>query len=245
MILRHALNTIPGNRADTMQATSNTPVRTQLLLAALLATIAGYVDSYAVQKFAVFASFMSGNTTQTGLHAGLGQFAAAAHQFLPIPCFVAGVAVGAFLLEGELKNPVRRLCGLVAVMLAVSAVATRFGSLANTVSIITASFGMGAMNTVLSQVGRQSVSLGFVSGDLNQIGRHLALAVRGTPLTDAVSAGDTRWRRAGVLAIVWLCFLTGAGLAGVWMLFFVEWTLIPPLIVLCYLAAFYRSPQPS
>jgi uncharacterized membrane protein YoaK (UPF0700 family) len=44
---------------------------------------------------------------------------------------------------------------------------------------------MGAMNTALSRVGSQSVSLTFVTGTLSRLGMHLALAVKRAPLLES------------------------------------------------------------
>ena len=47
---------------------------------------------------------MSGNTTQTGLHAGQGGLAVAGYNFLPIPLFVAGVFSGALIWHSALAQ---------------------------------------------------------------------------------------------------------------------------------------------
>ncbi len=44
---------------------------------ATLALICGYVDSFTLSSFGVYSSFISGNTTKTGLQAGRGNFAEA------------------------------------------------------------------------------------------------------------------------------------------------------------------------
>lgn len=44
------------------------------------ALISGFVDSYTLLNFGVYASFMSGNTTSAGLHAGHAKLAAAVVQ---------------------------------------------------------------------------------------------------------------------------------------------------------------------
>ena len=85
---------------------SQTSARVQGGQAAVLALIAGYIDSYTLLNYKVYASFMSGNTTQTGLGAGQGRLAEAAHHLLPIPLFLIGVFVGTFLLLGGLRHPV-------------------------------------------------------------------------------------------------------------------------------------------
>ena len=60
---------------------------------------------------------------------------------------------------------------------------THFGLLIVGVrSIAAVSFAMGIMNSALSRVGAQSVSLTFVTGTLSRVGSHLALAAKRAPL---------------------------------------------------------------
>src|SRR5579872_5746629 len=94
--------------------------RAQGVLAGLLALTAGYVDAYALLNYDVFASFMSGNTTEAGLHAGLGRLSDAVYHGLPIPLFVMGVFLGTFLLHATQRHPMRWVCGLVAALLIAS-----------------------------------------------------------------------------------------------------------------------------
>src|SRR5271154_5717495 len=69
----------------------------QWLRASARALIAGYVDAYALLKFGVYASFMTGNTTSAGSFAGQHNFHQAAHSLLPIPCFLLGILLGTLL----------------------------------------------------------------------------------------------------------------------------------------------------
>ena len=209
--------------------------------AAVLALIAGYIDAYTLLNYRVYASFMSGNTTQTGLSAGQGRLAEAGHHLLPIPLFVIGIFVGTVLLQGGVRHPVRLLCGLVAAILAVGYATAYFNLLPGWFNIILLSLAMGVMNTTLTRVGGQPVSLGFVTGDLNNLGRHLALAVRRVPLSDSQGSWDTHWWRTTVLAGVWTFFLIGALSAGTAMVFFVEWILLPPILILLVLAVCARD----
>src|SRR5258708_2540269 len=66
--------------------------RVQGWRAAGRALISGYVDSFTLLNFGVYASFMSGNTTSAGLHAGHAKFALAGHSLLPIPWHLHGHA---------------------------------------------------------------------------------------------------------------------------------------------------------
>ena len=183
-------------------------------LAAVLALIAGYVDAYTFLNYQVYGSFMSGNTTQTGLHAGQGGFAVAAYNFLPIPLFVAGVFAGALIWHSGLAQRSRWIFGLVAGLLALGLAAVAPGPLPGWFGIIVLSLAMGIMNTTVTRVGDQSVSLGYVSGTLNNLAQHLALAVKGVPLSHAEGPRDTHLRRAGLLAGIWTAFVIGALLAG-------------------------------
>ena len=108
-----------------------------------------------------------------------------------------------------------------------------------TISLL--SLAMGVMNTTVTHVGGQAVSLGFVTGDLNNLGRHLALAAKRAPVTDARGPRETHGRRAALLAGIWSAFLVGALLTGAAMTLVDNWTLLPPLLVLLALAVCDRG----
>ena len=71
--------------------------RSEARLAALLATIAGFVDAYGIIAYGVFVSFMSGNTTQTGYQAAEGAFGPASLSALAILFFVIGTFAGSLV----------------------------------------------------------------------------------------------------------------------------------------------------
>ena len=75
--------------------------------------ISGYVDAYALLNFGVYASFMTGNTTSGGAHAGEGNLAAAGYSLLPIPFFVIGILGGTLLVHADRKRALRRFSVLV------------------------------------------------------------------------------------------------------------------------------------
>jgi uncharacterized membrane protein YoaK (UPF0700 family) len=206
-------------------------------LAAVLALIAGYVDAHTFLNYAVYGSFMSGNTTQTGLHAGQVQLGAAGYNFLPIPLFVLGVFIGTLLVQSRLGCRLRWLLGLVAALLALGVAVVVAGPMPGWFSIVVLSLAMGIMNTAVTSVGRQSVSLGYVSGALNHLGQHLALAVKRAPLRDAVGPRDTHLRRARLLAAMWTAFAGSAVLAGAATSRLAVWSLLLPILLLLGLAA--------
>jgi uncharacterized membrane protein YoaK (UPF0700 family) len=215
-------------------------VRAQAGRAAVLALIAGYVDCYSLLNYQTFASFMSGNTTQAALHAGRGEYAAAAHSLLPIPLFVVGVFAGTCLLQSSQHRQSRRLFALVAALLAVG-MAAAYLRLPGWSNIMTLGPAMGLMNTAITRVGGQPVSLGYVTGDLNNLAQHLALAVRRVPVPQAQGPWDTHGRRAALLGGLWTAFLLGALMAGAATPRFGAGTLLLPTLLLLLLATFDRA----
>jgi uncharacterized membrane protein YoaK (UPF0700 family) len=212
--------------------------RAERRLAICLALIAGYVDAYGLIALGTYVSFMSGNTTQTGSMTGQGKLAAALPSALAIVFFLVGSFAGTWLTHSGLRQSRRLLVGVVSTLLAVIIGVTQLGSLDAEVGIATLSLAMGLMNTTLSHVGAEPVSLTFVTGTLNKLGRHLALAVRRAPLPDAQGPWDTHLRRACLMASVWAGFLTGAVLSGAANSYFGVRTLLPPFLVLLALALF-------
>ena len=211
----------------------------------MLALIAGYVDAYAFLNYQVYGSFMSGNTTQTGLHYGQGDIAGAGYNFLPIPLFVAGVFAGTLLVHSGLGDRLRLLFAAVAGLLLL-AIVTAFAPSAALISIAALSLSMGIMNTSVTSVGPEKIGLGYVSGTLNDLAKHLAFAVKGVPLKDAEGAQDSHARRAALLAAIWLAFVTGAALAAALYPTLAALSLLLPTAILLGLAAckFPLQPRP-
>jgi uncharacterized membrane protein YoaK (UPF0700 family) len=211
------------------------------LLAAALATIAGFIDAYGFITYGVYASFMSGNTTQIGYQSAEGAFGAASLSALAILFFVGGSFAGALLAQFAGRHARRVAFGVVAVLLTAIVVFWRFGFVSAGAHIPTISFAMGVMNIALSRVGALPVSLTFVTGTLSRVGSNLALALRRAPLPDAQGPWDTHLRRAMLLARIWVGFLAGASLSGAATPRFGAWVLLAPVLILAVLAAFDRT----
>jgi uncharacterized membrane protein YoaK (UPF0700 family) len=212
--------------------------RSERRLAICLALIAGYVDAYGLIVYGIYVSFMSGNTTQTGSMTGQGRLLAALPSALAILFFVAGSFAGTWLMHSKLRHSRQVLFGTIAALLAVIIGGAQLGppALPAKVCIGTLSLAMGLMNTTLSQIGAEPVNLSFVTGTLNKVGRHLALAVTRAPLPDAQGQWDTHFRRASLMASVWAGFLTGAMVSGAASSYFGVWVLLPPFLILLALA---------
>lgn len=193
--------------------------------ACILAMIAGYADAFGFFHYRAYVSFMSGNTTQSGLNLGRAAWLAAVPTLVAIASFLAGVFVGTLLAHSREEQSLRFRFGLVAALLAVVVFSAGVGALPVDPGIALLSFAMGVMNTTLSVVGGEAVALGYVSGTLNALARHVALAVKRLPLSGAQGPWDTHQRRALLLTWVWVAFLGGAVLStaaterlGVWVL---------------------------
>src|SRR5450631_2780853 len=208
------------------------------------ALISGYVDSYALLNFGVFASFMTGNTTTGGLSAGQANLAAAGHSLLPIPFFLLGILSGTFVVRADRPRALRRLSLLVAVMLAVGAARAYF-AWPGWLGVMLLSSAMGLLNTSVTQVGGQAVSLGFMTGDLNNLAQHLAQGVLRAPVVEAQGSRDTHWRRAALLGSLWIFFLVGAVLGGALASRIAVWTLLLPAATLVLLALLEPTAPPA
>ena len=198
-------------------------------------SIAGYVDAFSLMKFKVFTSFMSGNTTSTGMKAGEGRLGGAMHDFLPIPCFLLGTFLGVLLQKQRTAGSNFRVSVSVVVLLLAAAGALHSGAPAG-LGIALLAVAMGLLNTTVAHVAGQAVNLSFVTGDLKSLGEHLANAVNRKPVGDAQGPWDTHLNRAATLGSIWGAFLVG-GIVGAMMATHVAaWTLLAPAAALFVVA---------
>jgi uncharacterized membrane protein YoaK (UPF0700 family) len=212
--------------------------RVQWATAVFLALIAGYLDGYGLLFLKTYVSFMSGNTTFTGLNSGQGNFEAALPSAIAIVLFVTGSFLGNLFTESKLHYSHRLIFGVIAGLLAAVAGLERHGLWNAPAEIAILSVAMGMMNPALSKVGAESVSLTFVTGTLSRIGGHLAAAAGRKPLPDGQGLGDSHLARARIDASVWSGFLVCAGLSGMACSHFRMWALLLPCVVMIALGLF-------
>lgn len=206
-----------------------------------LALVAGYVDGYALRVFGIYVSFMSGNTTMTGVGLGGGQFMAALAPALAIAGFVVGSFVGNWFVHSEVKQPHRLLFLASAVLIACFIVTNWHMPPHANLSLPILSVAMGMLNPAVTRVGSEPVSLTFVTGTLNKVGNHLALGVRHQKLPNAEGKWDTHFYRAALEASLWIGFLAGAILSGVASHYVGVSALIPAAVVLIAYALMTRA----
>lgn len=214
----------------------------QNALAAALALVAGYSDAYLFINYNLYASFMSGNTTQTGLRGGQTNFGEAIYSFLPIPCFFAGIFVGTLIENTNKSAAPRTLLATVAALSAI-VIGVEYLMLSHYLTVIVLSAAMGILNTIVTKVGAQAVSLGYVTGVLDKAAKHLAQGIKGEPVEQAQGAWDTHWSRVRVLLAVWTAFLAGAFVAGIIAARLTFAALLPPVLLLLLLTAFAGKRQ--
>jgi uncharacterized membrane protein YoaK (UPF0700 family) len=214
-------------------------------LAIFLALIAGYLDGYGLVVLGTYVSFMSGNTTFTGLKSGQGNFQAALPSAIAVLSFVTGSFLGNLFTQSRLRHSHRLIFGVIAGLLATVAGLEWHGPRNVPSEIALLSLAMGMMNPALSKVGAESVSLTFVTGTLNRIGGHLAAAAGRKPLSEGQGSGDSHLARARIDASVWSGFLVGAGLSGVAGSHFRTWALLPPCVVMIALGLFSECAAPT
>ncbi|AMJ67477.1 YoaK family protein [Hymenobacter sp. PAMC 26628] len=162
-----------------------------------LVTLSGYVDAISYLRYdKLYVSFMSGNTTALGV--ALAQHSASKIVLLfgVVALYVTGV-MGGNLLSRWAGQWSRTLVLLVVAALLLGAGAWPAGAIA------CLALAMGVLTATVHKEGSVSVSLGYVTGTLMQIGRGLADLVSG-------HAPAKGW--PGLFS-VWLAFVGGA-LAG-------------------------------
>jgi uncharacterized membrane protein YoaK (UPF0700 family) len=209
--------------------------RIEKALASCIMLVAGYLDGYGLLVLGTYVSFMSGNTTMTGVRAGQGSFLAALLPAIAIVGFVAGSAAGNLIKHSRLRHAPTLLFILITALLAAVAAMGGPGELKR-VDVALLSFAMGMVNPVLPKIGAETVSLTFMTGTLSRIGGHLGLAVVGAPVPGSEGAWDTHLYRARMDAELWASFVIGAALSGVAISVSREYALRPAIAVMLFIA---------
>jgi uncharacterized membrane protein YoaK (UPF0700 family) len=223
-------------------------MRLQWLGAIFLAIVAGYLDGYGLLFLKTYVSFMSGNTTSTGVMSGSGNYLAAFRSALAIIFFVTGSFFGSLLSQSKLRHTHRICFAWIAGMLATVAWLEWNGLRYMELEIALLCVAMGMVNPALTKIGAEPVSLTFITGTLNRMGGHIASAAQRKPLTDSHGDGDSHLRRAGIDASVWAGFIGGAvlaGLAGLLHPSLRAWAFLPPCAVMLVLILFSDRSVPS
>jgi len=87
--------------------------RVKWALAILLALAADYLDGYGLLVLGTYVSFMSGNTTMTGLKSGQDNFHAALPSAIAVLSFVTGSFLGNLFSQSRLRHSHRLIFGVI------------------------------------------------------------------------------------------------------------------------------------
>ena len=173
--------------------------------AMVLVIIAGFVDAVGFLALAgTFVAFMSGNTSAGGALAGTFDVARAARQLFPLPFFVAGIYVGALVVQAAPQQAQHRRYATV--------LAVEFGLIALVLGAAT-----------LAGVRGANLATTYVTGTLHVAAQALARATvlarraRGAASrAPGARTGASQAAQVGVTSLaVWAGFLVGALSGGV------------------------------
>jgi uncharacterized membrane protein YoaK (UPF0700 family) len=201
----------------------------QKLLAVCLTMTAGYVDGYGLLVLGTYVSFMSGNTTMTGVMIGKGSLLAALSPAIAVLSFVAGSFAANLVIHSPLRHAHCALLGLIAAIISLGLANDGMNKYAE---IAILALAMGMVNPALSRIGAEAISLTFMTGTLNRIGSHLALALLASPAPGSEGPWDTHLYRAGWIAWLWASFIGGAILSGFLMSFIGAFALLPAIAMM-------------
>ena len=173
------------------------PERRVMVLAGLLAALAGFVDATGYLHLSgLFVSYMSGNSTQLAVALGQGDLDEAGTIAELIALFVLGAAAGQILAGFAGKWHLTWVLIGVAILLALA------GALGTSPEPMV--LAMGALNAAMHRAGSIPVSLTFVTGVLVRFGQGLG---------DFITRRTRGWNWL-VQAVPWVGLITGAMLAG-------------------------------
>jgi len=182
--------------------------RRNISLACALSALAGYVDAIGFLHLGgLYVSFMSGNSTRTGVALALGQWAPALESLGLIVLFVIGAAAGSLIVLGHGVHRQPWVLLAEAALLAAGALAYAFGLPNAAVAAIV--LAMGLENAVFQIEGGAGLGLTYVTGALVKVGQFAAAALK----------GGARWGWVSNL-LLWAALVAGSvcgGLAYLWI----------------------------
>ncbi|TDR93822.1 YoaK family protein [Enterovirga rhinocerotis] len=196
-------------------------------LGLLLTGAAGAVDAISFTRLgAVYASLMSGNTIQVGIHAALRDIGPFLGFLTLIGLFLLGSFVGAILLAklGPWHLPAILTLEAAALGIAVALDTVYRLPLA---SIAPLSFAMGAQNHLVVLARGANAGTTFVTGTLFRFADALAQRAMGRDR-------DGAWR---LHLSVWSAFVAGATLGTLLQVFLADYALVPVFVTVGVAAA--------
>lgn len=187
-----------------------------LLLAAVLAFVAGGVNSAGFLAFGYFSANMTGNVSMVSDHLSISELRAALAFLMIVVMFVLGAFSASLLIEIGKQRRLANIYALTllsesALLMAVGIYAAASGETANGITIAgLLSFTMGIQNAASTRISGSRVRTTHVSGIATDIGVGLALLIGGRASPERTQI----IRRLTLHAATVAAFLIG-GIAGV------------------------------
>jgi uncharacterized membrane protein YoaK (UPF0700 family) len=120
-----------------------------------LAIVAGYTDGYGLRQFNTFVSFMSGNTTSTGVYMGQRNFHSALPEAVAILFFLVGTFLGHWIVDSKYRYSHRTVLVASAAFMAVFVILSWRVAFIADVGIALLSISMGIMNPAVARIGAE------------------------------------------------------------------------------------------
>ena len=244
--------------------------RNQVILALLLAAVAGFVDAVGYLTLNhLFTAHMSGNSARLGVYAGLSDLAAAAPMAAAVLLFVIGIAAGTAVHEIAVRRGVRAttalLLGVQAVLLAafivygrtvidadghVPVTSWRDFYLLSSLVILSIGFQVCALQRVAGRTTRTAYVSGMLTKFTQEAVNWLFWCHDGDRRTEQsyLSRAGFGSRResvelAGLFGGIWCLYAVGAALGSYTDTRWRLWSLLLPLLALSAAAvADWRRP---
>lgn len=197
----------------------------RFVLGLLLTATAGAIDAVSfIRLGAVYASFMSGNTVQIGIHSAQFDYGILGHFLTLVGLFMLGSFLGAILMARTGSWHVAFILAMeaAAVGTALTLDLTHGLPLATTAPL---SFAMGAQNQLVVLVRGANPATTFVTGTVFRLGDAIAQRVMGRDPHGA-------WK---LHLAVWAAFATGAATGTFAQVELHEYALVPILALVSLL----------
>lgn len=175
-----------------------------LLLAALLALSAGFVDAYGYISLGhVFVANMTGTTVLLGVAAAHGDAGLSAHYVLTVGAFAAGALIGALLKRSSGRGSLPLLLGGVLLLVLVAAPSSRVEALVLLAAV------MGLQGAAVVRFRSISLQTIVITGTIVRLAEGVVTTVLGG------GRAEPHVHEANIHhALTWSGYLIGAGVGG-------------------------------
>lgn len=186
-----------------------TAKQTQMICCMVLCTACGIVDAVGFVQHGIFAANMTGNTVLLGLSVAHAEWLHALERALPLVAFFLGSMLARLLLSWTGKKPwIPLLCEAALIALALTMLSN------STLSLALIAFAMGMQASAVTQFSGVTLSTVVITSTMARIAE--AFADRLSTVAPGAGAPATPPARPplGLYMLTWVCYFSGALIAG-------------------------------